>query len=184
MKRAAALLMTLALTGCGITPEEAAQPIEPPRGPFQAVTSPSPLPTTTGSVLETLFFVKNARLVAQVRHVAAESSVHDLLWDLWSGPTEVESAAGLSTALIGVTVLDVHVDSGLATVDLAAPIEGGQITDEVMAYAQVVCTLTTRKDVLWVTFTRDGKPITVPRGDNSVLPGPLTESDYADLIAQ
>jgi hypothetical protein len=46
----------------------------------------------------------------------------------------------------------------------------------------VVCTLTARKDVMWVTFTRAGKQIDVPRGDSSVLPGPLTQSDYSQLL--
>lgn len=181
--RRLAIVLVLAVAGCGITPERTAQPIDPPRGPFASVTSPSPLPTSTGSVPETLFLVKDGLLVPRVRHVATVSDVDELIHDLLAGPTEVESEAGLSTALVGVTVNGVRLESGLATVDLAAPIEFSGRNDELLAYAQVVCTLTARKDVLWVTFTRAGKPITVPRGDSSISPGPLTESDYAELLS-
>jgi Sporulation and spore germination len=184
---ALALALTLALVpafaGCGVTPEKRATPIDAPGGPFQALTSATPAPTSSGSVPETLFMIKDGALVPQVRHIAAESSVDELIADLLAGPTEVESDKGLSSALVGVNVLAVHVDSGLVTVDLAAPIAGSGRNDELLAYAQVVCTLTTRRDVQMVTFTRAGKPIDVPRGDSSVSPGPLTAGDYANLIA-
>jgi spore germination protein GerM len=165
-------------------PHRDAQPVAAPRGPFEAVTSPSPLPTTTGSYAESLYLVKDGLLVAQVRHVATESSVQDLVGDLLAGPTEVESANGLSTALAGVTVTGVRLQAGYATVDLAAPIEGGGRNDDLLAYAQVVCTLTARKDVLGVAFTRAGKAIDVPRGDSSVSAGPLTASDYVTVLAR
>jgi Sporulation and spore germination len=176
-----ALCVVLAAAGCGIAPQRSAQPIEPPLGPFQAVTSPSPLPTTSGSFPETLYLVKDSRLVSQIRHVATVSTMDDVIADLLAGPTEAESAAGMSSALAGVTVTGLQLDGGLATVDLGVPI-GGR-SDELLAYAQVVCTLTVRDDVREVSFTRAGKQIDVPRGDSSVSPGPLTFSDYAALIA-
>jgi spore germination protein GerM len=180
----AAVLAAVLVAGCGITPQGDAQPIlAPPRGPFDAVTSPSPLPTTTGSYPETLYLVKDGLLVPQIRHVATESTVKDALEDLLSGPTEAESAEGLSSALVNVPVAGVSVEAGFATVDLGASTEGGGRNDTLLAYAQVVCTLTTRKDVLGVTFTRAGKAIPVPRGDSSVTPGPLTASDYSSVLA-
>jgi spore germination protein GerM len=178
------LALVLAVAGCGITPEKTATPVQPPRGPFQAVTSATPAPTSTGPVPETLYLVREGALVPQVRHIAAETSIEELINDLLAGPTEVESATGLSSALVGVTVLTVHVDYGLVTVDLAAPIDGSGRNDELLAYAQVVCTLTARREVRGVAFTRAGRPIDVPRGDSSVSPGPLTASDYANLIAR
>lgn len=182
--RRLALAALVLVAGCGITPQSDAQPIDPPRGPFEALTSPSPLPTTTGSYPETLFLVKDGLLVARIRHIATESTVQDVVDDLLAGPTEVESAEGLSTALVGVVVTGVRLESGFATVDLAAPIEGGGSNDDLLAYAQVVCTLTARKDVMGVTFTRAGKAIDVPRGDSSVSPGPLTASDYMSVLAR
>jgi spore germination protein GerM len=174
--------LVVLLAGCGITPQSEAQPVEPPRGPFQAVTTPSPLPTSTGSFPELLYFVKDGRLVAQTRHVASDS-VEDLVQDLLSGPTEAESATGMSSSLIGVTVTGVRVERGFATVEMAAPLEGGG-RDDLLAYAQVVCTLTARKDVFGVTFTRNGESIDVPRGDSSISPGPLTMSDYVNIITR
>jgi spore germination protein GerM len=183
VRRLWTLAALLALAGCGISPQSEAQPIAAPRGPFSALTSPTPLPTTTGSYVETLYLVRDGLLVPQVRHVAAESSVQDLLDDLVAGPTEVESGIGMSSALVGVNVNGVTVDAGFATVDLAAQNDGGG-RDSLLAYAQVVCTLTAREDVLGVSFTRDGKAIDVPRGDSSVSPGPLTKSDYMTVLAR
>lgn len=184
MRRLWTLAALLALAGCGISPQDEAQPIVIPRGPFSAVTSPTPLPTTTGSYVETLYLVRDGLLVAQVRHVATESSVQDLLDDLVAGPTEAETDAGMSSALVGVDVKGVTVDAGYATVDLGAQGDGGARNDSLLAYAQVVCTLTTREDVRGVSFTRDGKAIDVPRGDSSVSPGPLTKSDYITVLVR
>lgn len=184
MRRLWTLAALLALAGCGISPQSEAQPIAAPRGPFSALTSPTPLPTTTGSYAETLYLVRDGLLVPQIRHVAIESSVQDLLDDLVAGPTEGESSAGMSSALVGLNVNGVTVDAGYATVDLAAQNDGGGRNDSLLAYAQVVCTLTAREDVLGVSFTRDGKAIPVPRGDSSVSPGPLTKSDYTTVLAR
>src|SRR5215468_11294429 len=93
--RMLACLLVLTAAGCGITPQSEAQPIDPPRGPFGTVTSPSPLPTATGSVPETLFLVKDGLLVPRVRHVASVSTVEEIIYDLLAGPTESESEAGL-----------------------------------------------------------------------------------------
>jgi spore germination protein GerM len=176
-------LIVLTVAGCGISPQSTAQPIAPPRAPFLTTLSPSPVPTATGPVIETLYLVHNGLLVPRVRHVASQSTVEELVFDLLAGPTEAESSDGLSSALAGVQVSGVRLQSGLATVDLSEPIEGGGRNDELLAYAQVVCTLTGRAEVQGVSFTRAGKPIDVPRGDSSVSPGPLTMRDYEQLLA-
>jgi hypothetical protein len=173
-----------ALAGCGVPPEREPRPIDPPRGPFQALASTPPAATATGSIPERLFLVKDGMLVAVTRRVEREPTVDELVADLLNGPTDSEGDAGITSALLGGQVIsDVRVDSGRASVELAEPIEGAARTDEVLAYAQLVCTLTARPDVSGVVFTRDRQAVGVPRADGSLSPGPLTAGDYAPLVA-
>ncbi|MDH6463718.1 hypothetical protein M2302_003915 [Micromonospora sp. A200] len=57
-------------------------------------------------------------------------------------------------------------------------------SDEVLAYGQIVCTLTSRHEVTTVAFLRDGAPLGVPRADGSLAVQPLTRADYAPLISR
>ena len=160
------------LAGCGVTAETAPRPITPPRGFLQTTTSPTPEPTGSGPVTVQLFLVKDDALVAE------------LLADLLAGPDDSERSAGLSSALQGGDVVsNIHVSDRRAVVELSTTIENAARNDEVLAYAQLVCTLTARADITGVTFTHNGQPIGVPRADGSLTQGPLTAADYTTLLA-
>lgn len=178
------LVVSVAVAGCGISPQPDPHPINPPRGPFQAITSPSPDPVESGSVPQQLFMVRDGSLVAVTRHADHQPTAESLIQDLLAGPTEAERDNGITSALEGVAgVSAADVRGGLVTIELAAPLLETGRNDAVLAYAQLVCTLTARPDILGVTFTRDHEPVGVPRADGSLSPGPLTTADYADLIA-
>lgn len=183
---AAALAIAAALAGCGVQPEDEPRPILAPRGPFQALGPRTPAPTATvGSTAEQLFLVKDGALVPVTRYVEHEPTVQSLISDLLAGPTEAERDAGITSALLGSRVVSaVRVTDGGAVVELASPIEGTGRNDEMLAYAQLVCTLTARPGISGVTFTQDQQPIGVPRADGSLSQGPLTTADYAHLIAE
>lgn len=177
-------LASTVLAGCGVTAEATPRPITPPRGFLQTSTSPTPEPTGSGPVTEQLFLVKDGALVPVARHVDHQPSTDDLLADLLRGPDDSEQAEGLGSSLQGGDVVsNVHVSDGRAVVELSATIENAARNDEVLAYAQLVCTLTGRADVTGVTFTHNGQPIGVPRADGSLTQGPLTAADYATLLA-
>ena len=176
------LVLVAMVAGCGVPDEPQPRPIAPPRGPFQALVSPSPAVKASGPVTEQLCLVRDGALVTVTRHVDTEPTIERLIADLLAGPTEEERAGGLSSALLGGdAVAGAEVRDGVAVVGLSAPIEGSVRTDEVLAYAQLVCTLTKRSGVTGVEFTRDGRPIAVPRADGSLSDGPLTAADYAGL---
>jgi spore germination protein GerM len=182
MKRFAVGLAVLLLAGCGVPVEDEARALpsqSPNIGP-----SPTPATVESGPVTETIYLVKGGLLVAVPRRVATEPVVDELMADLVAGPTETEKSAGLSSTLLGSKVIvAVRVLNGMATVDLAASIEGTGRTDDVLAYGQIVCTLTTRPDISWVGFTRGGLPIEVPRGDGSLTADPLNAASYSSRIA-
>jgi hypothetical protein len=56
-------------------------------------------------------------------------------------------------------------------------------TDDVPAFGQIVCTLTSQFETGTVTFTSNGEPLSVPRGDASLADGPVTIADYVGLLA-
>lgn len=180
-----AMLSLGVLASCGIPPESSPRPVDPPRGPFQALASRSPATgTTSGTVPEQLFLVRDGRLVMVTRHVVREPTVDSLMVDLLDGPTASEREAGFTSALLGGRVVaQVRLIDSRAVVELAVVIEGAGRNDEMLGYAQLVCTLTARPEIHGVTFTRDGQPIAVPRDDGSLSVGPLTTADYRQLIA-
>ena len=176
-----ACAMTL-LGGCGVPAEDSARAIDPPRtfGPI----SPTPAVTASGAVMEKVYLVRDEMLVAVERKLPREPDVERVLADLLAGPTEAERAAGFTSALLGNNVVTaVQVTGGEATVALSSNLDGTGRNDDVLAFAQLVCTLDNRADISSVVFIRDGHRIGVPRADGSLTQDPLTLADYQSLIA-
>jgi hypothetical protein len=61
-------------------------------------------------------------------------------------------------------------------------LEGLTGATQLLAIAQIVCTLDARDDVTGVVFARGGQRFPVPRGDGSQADAELTMSDYQSLI--
>lgn len=185
MSRPTVLLAALiVLAGCGVPSEDTPRQISPPPQPYRGVTSVSPSQTTTGTVAQPLCFTRDGALVAVVRWVPAVRTIDTAVSDLLAGPTEAEHATGLGSAFTGLdVVVGVRLADETATVDLDGDLAGAGRNDQVLAFGQLVCTLAARADVARVAFERDGRPVSVPRADGSLSPGPLTIADYAGLIA-
>lgn len=83
---------------------------------------------------------------------------------------------------------NVEINAGNVVVALSTPVADTARKDEVLAYAQLMCTLTALPQIDGVVFTNNGAPVAVPRGDGSLppliagAPMPLTAADYTDLI--
>ncbi|MEV4351285.1 GerMN domain-containing protein [Actinoplanes sp. NPDC049596] len=172
------LTLTLALlAGCGVPAQDSAHPVELPRAPLTSADAAAATPA--GEVANVLCLVREGRLVQSVRRAAAYPSVQQQLDDLVAGPTSQESASGLSTALGGLTLTATVGPGAQVTAEVG---EGGARKDEILAYGQMVCTLTARPDVASVAFTRDGRRLEVPRADGTLTADPLRSSDYATLV--
>jgi hypothetical protein len=180
---AAAIALTT-LAACGISAQDQPREVQPPPGPYGALASNRPPSAEPGAVQEVLYFTKDGALVAVNRRVRGEPTPTDLMRALLAGPTEAEQNRGIGSALSGIDIAsNIRVVNGLATVDLTATPEGTGRSDEILAYAQVVCTLDARTAVTSVKFTRHGQPIGVPRDNGALAEGPLTTADYATLIS-
>ena len=103
---------------------------------------------------------------------------------LLAGPSDVEAAAGVSTAIPeGTQLLDVSIEDGVATVDLSSEFEsGGGSLSMTMRLAQVVFTVTQFPTVESVQFELDGQPVETFSGEGIVLDHPVTREDYEDLM--
>lgn len=183
-RTAALVVMFPLLTACGVSAQDEPHPVQLPRRPLNA-TSPSAVTEPMGDVAQVLCLVRDNRLVQTVRRVDVTPSPQRQLDQLVAGPTPGEQTQGLSTAL-AATALTVGFPEGSA--DSEAVVEVGEAdesaarSDEVLAYGQIVCTLTSRADIAAVSFLREGKALQVPRGDGTLSSGPLRASDYRLLI--
>ncbi|RIV41648.1 hypothetical protein D2L64_02080 [Micromonospora radicis] len=179
----AATLLAL-VTACGVPGEDRPRTVTPPPGPFPYTATAMPTAAETGAVTEMLYFTREDRLVPVIRRIDEVPEADAQLRDLLAGPTPAERDDGLTSALPGaLSNAVVELVEGQAAVTVApAAAETGRI-DELLAYGQIVCTLTARTDVTAVRFLRDGVPLSVPRADSSLSSEPLTAADYAALIS-
>ncbi|MEV0154221.1 GerMN domain-containing protein [Micromonospora sp. NPDC050686] len=170
------------VAGCGVPVDAAPRPVQAPPGPFPTSGSGSPS-VATGQEDETLCYVRDDGLDIVVRRVQALPGIDVHLQRLLAGPTAPERDRGLTSALPGtLTVSGVRLTGTLAEVTVQ-PV-GDEIgrSDEVLAFGQIVCTLTRRGDVSGVTFRRGDRLLEVPRADGSLTRQPLTAADYQPLL--
>ncbi|MFU8850869.1 GerMN domain-containing protein [Micromonospora sp. SL1-18] len=177
-------LAALLLAGCGVPVDEVPRRAPGRPGAYASPVGGGALPNA-GRVNETLCLVRDDRLRTVVRRVDYLPDVDTHLRDLLAGPGDGERDAGFTSALAGITsVAGARLSAGVAEVEVGwAGDETGR-SDQILAFGQIVCTLTSRADVHGVTFCRDGQPLDVPRADGSLSRVPLTAADYAPLIVR
>jgi Sporulation and spore germination len=108
--------------------------------------------------------------------------VGELIGDLLAGPADAEQRDGLTSALLGnYIVVGIQLAEGRATVELTAALDETGRTDQILALAQIVCTLTAKTEITAVSSTRGGQPVGVPRADGSLSEAAATAADYASL---
>ncbi|RKN47843.1 GerMN domain-containing protein [Micromonospora endolithica] len=178
-----ALAVVLVLAGCGVPTDARPRPVQAPAsGPFPTpVTASSSVPA--GREAEVLCLVREDHLVRVVRRVDRPPSLDAQVRDLLAGPTPAERDDGFTSALPGaVAVTGVRLVGTRAEVDVRGVGDENGRSDEILAFGQLVCTLTARTGVDAVSFREDGQPLDVPRADASLSRQPLTAADYATLI--
>ncbi|MEH1101558.1 GerMN domain-containing protein [Micromonospora sp. CPCC 205561] len=181
-----ALVVLGLLAGCGVPTEGAPRAVAPPPGPFPTSGTVAATQTPTlnpGRATQVLCFVRDDRLVRVERRVDGTPTVDAQLQHLLAGPTAGERDAGITTALPGAVEVAVARPRGTEVdVDLGGAGDETGRSDEVLAFGQIVCTLTARSDVDTVAFLRGGARLGVPRADGSLTQAPLAADDYANLI--
>lgn len=189
-----ALVAAAALAGCGVSAESEARPL-----PLDVVVSePSPAAAEDrAGLLTELWFVQDDALRPAQRTTARAMSAEDKIRALEAGPTSVELAAGMRTAVTAVTP-DVPLVITAQAAGIPVPtLTGGYdevpvvlsrefqnlpSQEQLLILGQIVLTLasTPGSSVLFVNDT--GAPVGVPVSGGRLSSGAVTSSDYAGLI--
>jgi sporulation and spore germination protein len=183
------VLAALIGAGCGIPTEDSATLARPADVPFDLLAE---VPETTSSTVTssgssvtaqaTIFLVQGERLAPVVRDVPSPPTGEVVLEALERGPTRSEAALGLRSALVGRDVMrSIGISGGIASVDLGPDFTDIVGRDQIMALAQIVSTVTGLAGVGRVSFTLEGVPVGVPRGDGAVTTESVSRDDYALL---
>jgi hypothetical protein len=186
MKRLASpLLLVLAVVvvgGCGVPGQS--RPTQLDETGVQVIVSGSATTRHIGAStrLVELCLVSADHLVPIVTELASPLSLRGTLAALVdsaktnreTGVRSVINAPNLVTA--GVAA------GGVATVELHAEFTRIPAADQVLGIAQIVCTLTSMPGIGQVRFTRNGRPLDIPRGDASLTNRPVSRSDYKDFL--
>ena len=188
MKRVAgAVIAALALgcSACGVETQHHAQVAPDDAVPFALLQPDAPplVTTTTAVAQETvgLCFVRGDKVVTVPVALQPDPRLDQVLAALSELPPGAPRT--LHTALSGQSVVrSVRLTSGIARVDLAADFSNLGSDDQLLAIAQIVCSLTLRPGVGQVAFTLAGKPIAVPRGGGSLTNEPVSRDDYRRLL--
>jgi spore germination protein GerM len=172
--------------GCGIPPDDHATLAAPGSVPFDLLgQAPSVTATTLNSSpteRATLFLVQGERLAPVQRELPAPVSVESVLEALAAGPTATEVELGLRTALLAPGLMrSGGVSGGIATIDLGQPFTEISGRDQIVALAQIVSTVTGLPGVGRASFTLEGNPVGILRGDGAVTNESVSRDDYATL---
>jgi hypothetical protein len=144
-------------------------------------------PTTSTIPTEpvTLYFLAGEQLVSIELALVRPASLPQVMAALEQGPPRGPAAPGLRSALRTDATNSVRESGGVATVDLAPNLfEALPLTDQRLAIAQIVLTLTKQRGIGQVRFTQNDEPIAVPLGSGEFTePGQaVSHSDYAELL--
>jgi hypothetical protein len=173
---AATVVAGLALTACGVPTDDGAHTVSDADVPFRLLdttTTSTTRPASTATSLPVrpaeICVVRRRKVVPTIREVRVDAGlgvVVDLM-ERGPGPDAVRRA---------------NLSGGVARVELTRRFAERPGREQLLALAQIVCTLTAQPGVGQVKFTLGKQRVEVLRGDGSLTDGPVTREDYANLI--
>lgn len=180
----AAMFATAA--ACGVPVDSGARVTPPDDVPYDLLdsTTTSLVAADTQGVETSICLALNGSVLSVGRDRTGEPPLDTLEQLVLAGPTTGETQLGLRSALSTADMVTRIVTQGtMVRVELGpdfADLPGDQ---QLLAVAQMTCTLTTQPNISTVSFTLAGKDIEVPIQDGSIVSRPVTRADYARLIA-
>ena len=176
--------VALVASACGVPSHDTAEKTNPKDVPFGLLDENSGVDPNDqfGDRDVVVFLAKNGRLIRAERKLAPPVTLERMLSQLAQGPTRAEVADGIRSALPDdETFQSVALTGGTATVDLGQPFTALSGSDQLLALAQIVWSLTSRPGIGQVQFTLNGAAIDIPRANGSLTPSPVSRDDYLPL---
>jgi spore germination protein GerM len=169
------------VSACGVPHDDSAAKVSSDHVPFGLLdehSGASPVDTTGSET--TIYFVKNGRLVPVVRRMDPDVRPRAVVRELVRGPTKDEVDAGLHSALPEPSAVNrISVTAGTASVDLARAFSTLPSTEQLLALAQLVFTLTGQPGIGQVRFTLRGEATEVPVANGSLVSTAVSRDDFA-----
>jgi hypothetical protein len=183
-------LLAVVASACGVPTDDQPRTASPDAVPFRLLDPEAGVPTTTTTTTPVqterieIHLLRDDLLVPITRVLTDPVPLARVVEALVDGPTEDEIADGLRSGILGDGfLLDVTVEGGVAAVDLGEDFAEASTTDQLLAIAQIVFTLTGRPGIGRATFRLDDERVEVPRGDGSLTDGSVSRDDYESLLA-
>jgi hypothetical protein len=188
---AASALAGVMAAACGISANSGPNVIPKKQVPFHLLAPEVPTTTTTTrppstfSVPVDVYFVSPNRqkLVSSARSVAPPETLTEVLDALLAGPTTIETDKNVGTAINSdVRLIDAKLSDGVATVDFNGAFSQISGTQQVLAVAQVVFTVTGQLGAdTGVQFEIAGNAVPVPIASGVQASGPVHLLQYVTL---
>jgi len=179
---AVAATLTTGVAACGVPHDAQPRAIPPnrvPAGLLDPETLPSPPSDTEGLDEVVVYLVARERLAGVTRRVGSPASDETTIGALVAGPTAEEARSGLRSALDPSVEVSTKGRTGaVVAVELGKTFSTTGATDEILAVAQIVYTMTAQSGVEAVRFIVGGRPIEVPAGDGTLRAVPLRRADF------
>ena len=181
-----AMVLPVLLGACGVSVDESAQIVGSDEVPYDLLdsTTTSLVSADSQGVETSVCLVLNGAVLSVGRDRTGEPPLDTLLQLVLAGPTAGEVQLGLRSALSNADMV-----TRTTTLESMVRVELGQDfadlpgDQQLLAVAQITCTLTTQPGIDAVSFRLSGKDIEVPVGDGSIVSRPVTRTDYQKLIA-
>ncbi len=182
------LMVMLAVAGCAVGAEESAHrlDLEVDRGVLTTPNGDTPIPDPD-AIAVSVYLVRDNQLVHVTRELAdpGSSSLDGVVTYAIAGPTAPEARSGIWSAIPpGTSLLSTQLKDGVAEIDLSSDFAAIGGTDEILALAQIVWSVTALTGIDSVVFLLDGTPTSVPGLGGVLISGPLDEDEYRELLTQ
>ena len=207
--RTLAIAAVLAGASCSVPRDSKDRPLAPNEIAF----TPQPEPTTTTTtttattttpvttidppeasttVTPTTVFISfpldvywiDGSAIRPIRRNDVEATLDTAIEALRAGPLFSDTEAGLRSAILSSDMIDAAtVQSGTATISLAPSFLTLPGTEQTLAIAQIVYTVTNLPGTGLVEFRLGDRPLSVPTSDGQPSRGALSRDDYVDLLA-
>lgn len=181
---AALAVVVGATSACGVPVDQRATTADREDVPFGLLDEPATeAPPTSQDTTADVYLVSSEEgLLAPVPRPVGRGGLDGVVDALERGATSQEQDAGLRSDVPANAVADVTLTGGVATVDLTEGFTDLDGASQRTAIAQIVYTLTARPGVGRVSFTLDGGPVEIPRGDGTLTSGSVSRDTYRELI--